>query len=170
MVKPKLYLFIGYPGAGKTTVARFVAAATGAVHLWADAERHKLFKRPTHSERESLELYDRLNRRTGELLAGGQSVVYDTNFNFYRDRQKLRHIAAKSGAETVLVWITVPKKVARYRAVHGPEVRNGYECSMSEEQFESITSKLEPPRDNENFIKISGLKLDKEEVLKLLNL
>ena len=170
MVKPKLYLFIGYPGSGKTTVSRFIAAATGAVHLWADVERHKLFKRPAHSEAESLELYNRLNRQAAELLAGGQSVVYDTNFNFYRDRQKMRQLAEHSGAETVLIWITLPKRVAKQRAVHATQTRNGYEFSMSEAQFAAITAKLEPPTEDEKFIKINGLKLDKAEVLQLLNL
>src|SRR5512146_1975677 len=170
MVKPKLYLFIGYPGAGKTTVSRFIAAATGAAHLWADVERHKLFRRPSHSEKESLELYDRLNRQAGDLLAAGKDVIYDTNFNFYRDRQKMRRLAAHSGAETVLIWISVPKRVARQRAVHAVETRNGYEFSMSQEQFEAITAKLEPPAEDEKFIKINGLKLDKREVLTQLGL
>jgi len=168
--KPRLYFFIGYPGAGKTSVARFVAGAAGAVHLWADVERHKLFRHPTHSEAESLELYDRLNRRASELLAAGKSVVYDTNFNFYRDRQKMRDIAVRSGGEPVLIWISVPKRVAKQRAVHAAETRNGYEFSMSDAQFEAITSKLEPPVKDEKFIKVDGLKLDKRHVLTQLGL
>lgn len=170
MSRPRLYFFIGYPGAGKTTVSKFIVKATGAVHLWADVERHKLFERPTHSETESLRLYDRLNRQAEELLAAGQSVVYDTNFNFFADRQKMREIAARQGAEAVLIWIAAPVAVAKKRAVHAPEVRNGYEFSMSEAQFDAIADKLEPPGKDEKFIKINGLKLDKREVLKLLKL
>ena len=169
MPKPKLYLFIGYPGAGKTTVARLIAETTGAVHLWADAERHKLFKRPTHSQAESLELYDRLNRRAADLLAASQSVVFDTNFNFYADRQKLRDIAARQGAETVLIWISVPRDVAKSRAVNVTDNRNGYQFSMTEEQFDNIVSKLEPPAKDEKFIKIDGTKLDRQEVIRLLS-
>lgn len=167
--KPILYLFIGYPGAGKTTVAKIIAQATGAVHLWADVERHKLFEQPTHSEVESLQLYDRLNREAGELLAAGRSVAFDTNFNHYADRQILRDIAARSGAETKLIWITLPKERARERAVNHPHIRNGYKVSMSEERFESIVSKLEPPRKDEKFIKIEGTKLDKPAVLALFS-
>lgn len=170
MGKPRLYFFIGYPGAGKTTISKFIVKATGAAHLWADVERHKQFERPAHSEEESLQLYDRLNRQAEELLAAGHSVVYDTNFNFYADRQKMRDIAARQGAEAVLIWVNAPKPIAKKRAVNGRDSRNGYLVSMTDEQFETIAAKLEPPTEDEKFIKISGLKLDKREVLKLLNL
>ena len=60
-MKPTLYLLIGYPGAGKTTVAGIISEQKGAVHLMADAERHKRFPNPTHSAEESLQLYDELN-------------------------------------------------------------------------------------------------------------
>ncbi len=170
MVKPTLYLFIGYPGAGKTAVAKVIAETTGAVHLWADVERHRLFKRPTHSEAESVELYSRLNRQAGELLASGKNVIFDTNFNFFADRQKLRGIAERHGAKTVLIWITVPKQVAKKRAVHTPAARNGYLVSMTQAEFEAITAKLEPPTENENVVKIDGTRLDKQTVIKLLNL
>lgn len=169
MIRPKLYIFIGYPGAGKTTISKIIAEATGAVHIWADAERHKIFSKPTHSQAESLELYDRLNHRAAELLAAGKSVVYDTNFNFYADRQKMRDIAMRSGAETVLVWINLPKQVAKQRAVHSTDSRNGYQTGMTEEQFESIVAKLEPPAENEKFVKINGLKFDRQEVVSLVS-
>jgi predicted kinase len=169
MTKPELYLFIGYPGAGKTTVAKIIANTTGALHLWADVERHKLFKHPTHSKAESVQLYDRLNRETEALLAAGRSVVFDTNFNFYADRQKLRGIAARHGAETKLIWVALPKRLAKSRAVGHPSIRNGYRVSMTEEQFDAIVAKLEPPAEDEKFIKIDGAKLDKPTVLALLS-
>lgn len=169
MNKPTLYLFIGYPGAGKTAVSKIIANATGAVHLWADVERHKLFPQPTHSEAESLELYDRLNHEAETLLAAGRSVVFDTNFNHYADRQKLRDIAARCGAETKLIWINLPKRLAKSRAVDHPITRNGYQVSMTESQFESIVAKLEPPAKDEKFIKIDGTKFDKSAVLALLS-
>ncbi|HVX56760.1 MAG TPA: ATP-binding protein [Candidatus Saccharimonadales bacterium] len=169
MPRPILYLMIGYPGAGKTTVAEIIHDATGAVHLWSDIERHKLFGHPTHSEEESVKLYDELNRRAGELLAAGQSVVFDTNFNFRTDRQKLRDIADRHGADTLAIWVQVPKEVARERVVSAGQVRNGYHTAMSEERFDRIVSKLEPPTADENFIKIDGTKLDRQTVLRLLS-
>ncbi len=143
MKKPVLYLMVGSPGAGKTTAAKLIAEHTGATHLWADAERHKLFKEPTHSRKESTELYGKLNTAAAYLLGNGKSVVFDTNFNFFGDRQKLRDIASDQGAQSVIIWLTTSDEIARQRAVHTKDERNGYTDSMNAEQFDTIISKLE---------------------------
>ncbi len=169
MSKPTLYLFIGYPGAGKTSAAKAIADATGAVHLWADVERHKLFPNPTHSLQESNELYERLNQRASELLAQGKSVLYDTNFNFQADRQLMRDIANRHAAETLTLWITTPLEIARSRAVGEHRLRNYYSITMSNDQFDSIVSKLEAPTEDEKVIKIDGAKLDAEQLVRLVN-
>ena len=160
---------VGYPGAGKTTVARIIAEETGAIHLWADVERHKMFEQPTHSQEESMRLYDELNRGAEALLAGGHSVVFDTNFNFREDRQKLRDIATRHGAETIVVWITIPVGIAKDRAVGADESRNGYQAQMTGEQFDAIVTKLEPPSEDEKVIKLDGTKLDERTVLALVS-
>jgi predicted kinase len=169
-VKPKLYYFIGYPGAGKTTLAKAIAEAAPATHIWADDERHKLFPGTTHNQAESVKLYDILNGRAEQLLADAKSVVFDTNFNFYNDRQLMRQIAQRQNAEAILIWLDVPLQIAKERAVCGDQTRNGYTISMTAEQFDSIASKLEPPRKNEKFIKILDPKLDTKVAIRQLGL
>lgn len=169
-MKPKLYYFIGYPGAGKTTLAKLIAQVSDAEHLWADNERHKLFPDASHSHEESRQLYDVLNRRAEQLLGAGKSVVFDTNFNFYDDRQLMREMAERQNAESVLIWLDTPLQIAKARAVCKDEMRNGYPFSMSDEQFDTIVSKLELPRKNEEFIKIASTKLDSQAALKQLGL
>lgn len=165
----RLYLMVGYPGAGKTTVARWIAEHTGAVHLWADVERNRLFDSPTHSEAESSRLYEQLNEQTDRLLGEGKSVVFDTNFNHYADRQLLREIARRHNVEAVVIWVATPTEVARQRAVHSQVVRNGYDFAMTGEQFDAIAAKLEPPLPkNEKIIKIDGTKLDAATVMRLI--
>jgi predicted kinase len=168
MNQPKLYLFIGYPGAGKTTVAQIIADETGAKHLWADVERHKIFKEPTHSIEESNQLYDELNKATDYLLSQGRDVVFDTNFNYYSDREKLRVIAKKNNAKTILLWITTPIEVAKQRATNSQSSRNLYAINMSVEQFDAIASKLEPPYADEKYIKINCQNVKKEKIINLV--
>lgn len=167
MKQPVLYLMVGYPGAGKTTIAKLITEATGAEHVWADWERHKMFGKPNHSETESAALYAALNKHVAQLLAGGTSVIFDTNFNYAADRRLLHDIAARNGAETVVLWVTTPPEVARERAVHSRVVRNGYDFSMTPEQFEQVAGHLEPPNNPnnyENVIKIDGTKIDEAAI------
>jgi predicted kinase len=170
MFKPVLYLFVGYPGAGKTTISQLIKHTAGAVHIWADLERHKMFPEPTHSQTESRALYDTLNERTAELLKSGKSVIFDTNFNHRADRDLLRKIATEAGAETVIVWITTPRETAKQRAVHDRIVRNGYDYVMDEAQFDAIADKLEPPTEDEKVLKIDGTHIDPEQVKHILKL
>ena len=171
MQKPVLYLLVGYPGAGKTTAARIIQGKSGAFHIWADHERRKLFTHPTHSKEESKELYDQLNHATDYMLKQGKSVIFDTNFNFRKDRDYLRALAKSHGADTFVVWITTPKALARKRAVqdsHGQDTRLYGNMSLAD--FERIASHLQPPDEDEKVVKIDGTNLDTKALLKQLGL
>ena len=166
-----LYLFIGYPGAGKTTIAKHIEEKTGAVHLWADRERQKLFGYATHSEDENRQLYEYLDQQTDRLLAEGHSVIFDTNFNFHKDRLMLRDIAARHGAKTEIIWVNTPKEVAKPRALHHTHRdRNGYPVTMTEEEFDRLSNHLEPPSPDEHPVIIDGTDLNKVDLDKLLGL
>ncbi len=171
MQKPKLYLFLGYPGAGKTTAAQYIQQKTGAALLWADYERRKMFGQPTYSAEENSKLYEYLDKKAAELLGDGKSVIFDTNFNFYRDREELRNIAARQNADAVTIWVTTPKEIAKHRAVE-ESLNQGTRLygNMSEEDFERIASHLEEPNDNENVVKINGSNLDSHDLLERLDL
>ena len=170
MQRPKLYLFIGYPGAGKTAIAKIIAENTHAFHIWADVERHKLFPDPTHSKEESDKLYESLNQATEYLLAQGKSVIFDTNFNHKADRNNLRKIAKKYNAETVLIWVKTPLGTAMNRAVNSKVKRNNYNYIMTDKQFYEIAGKLEPPSKLEKAITIDGTDIKKTVVLEKLGL
>jgi predicted kinase len=170
MGKPRLYLLVGYPGSGKTTISRIIHEVTGATHIWTDWERRTMFRQPTHSSSENTKLYDYLNTLTSQLLSEGKSVIFDTNFNFFKDRQHLRKIATQAGAETIVIWLTTSKDLSKKRAVQTGTIRNGYTARMTAEQFETIVSHLEPPDKNEKVIKIDGTRLDSRHVKKILGL
>lgn len=165
MAKLTLYLMVGYPGAGKTTTARVLHKITGAEHLWADHERRRRYSTPTYSHTENLELYDHLNQVAKSKLEQGQSVIFDTNFNFHKDRERLRNLASKQGAQTILVWLKTPKDLAKQRATSDAHTQDTRILgNMPEADFERMSNNLEPPRENEVYIEIDGTNVSEQHV------
>lgn len=171
MKRATLYLMVGYPGAGKTTVSQIIHELTGAVHIWADYERRAMFGDPTHSASESRELYKHLNNATELLLSDGKSVIFDTNFNFRKDRDKLRDIAAARDADVVLVWVKVGKDVARKRATTKSEAQaTRLLGDIPESDFNRMTGNLQPPDDDEKPVILDGTRITPEYVAEQLDL
>lgn len=160
---------MGYPGSGKTTTAIAIKNVTGAVHLWADKIRRERYGRPSYRHSENLALYDHINKLAAELLAAGNSVVFDTNFNFYDDREKLRQIANEHGAETVVVWVQTSKTMAKERATKDSHLQDTRTLGdMEEEDFQRISNKLEEPQENEIVITVDGTMVSDEFVAERL--
>jgi len=157
---PTLYLLLGYPGSGKTTASKVIHELTGAVHLWADHIRRERFGTPTYSHKENIALYKHLNELTAELLAAENSVIFDTNFNFYKDRERLRRVAAAHDAKAILIWVRVPKHVAKERATknaHTQETRVLGDMPVGE--FERMSRNLQPPVKGEPYIELDGTRI-----------
>ena len=166
-----LYLMLGYPGSGKTTASKIIHELTGAEHLWADHERRLRFETPTHSQEEHLALYNALNHKAQSLLEEGISVVYDTNFSFFKDREHMRKIAEQADAKTVLVWVHTPKELAKERATQGAHTQGTRVLGdMPEADFERITGNMEAPADNEAYTELDGTKLTESYIKDKLKL
>lgn len=165
MKKLTLFLMLGYPGAGKTTAAGQIAHVTGATHLWADRVRRERYGEPTYSRQETRELYEHLNEVAAELLNAGNSVVFDTNFNFYKDRQHLREIAETHGATTIVVWVRTDADLAKKRATTlGQSEPTRVLGTMPEESFNRMAGNLQPPHPDETVITLDGTKITAEYV------
>jgi predicted kinase len=169
MDKPRLYLMLGYPGAGKTSVAKIIEKLTGAVRLSSDDLRLQLFPHPTYSQDEHDAVYKELDRRTEALLQEGKGVIYDANLNRYIHRIEKYVIAERTNARAVLVWVQVPRDLARERAV----LRGHHHLVPKDETFESmfdrVSSIIEEPREDERAYTLDGTEVDDQSVQKLLN-
>ncbi len=171
MSKQTLYLMLGYPGAGKTTAAQIIHELTGAVHLWTDKERLTRYGEPTYSHEENLDIYSILNQETAQLLSLGESVIFDTSFNYYKDRERLRDIAFSHNADCVVVWVTTHKPIAKERAIQNAHLqKTRIQGNMSLDVFERISNNLEPPLRHETFVELDGTQLTPEYVARRLGL
>lgn len=170
MHQPMLFLLLGFPGAGKTTVSKMIEQQTGAVHLWADHERRKRYGKPSFSHEENVALYNELNATTATLLDEGKSVIFDTAFNFYKDREHLRGIAGKHGAQVVIIWVRTAKELARERATKNAHLQHTrlFGNMHPVDHFERLSDKLEPPREGEHVIEFDGTHVTPEQVAEAL--
>lgn len=162
----KLYLMLGYPGAGKTTVAEHIHHLTGAVHLSSDKIRLELFPKPTFSEEEHAALYAEIDRRTHDLLAVGEDVIYDANLNRYVHRKEKYDICQQTGATPQLIWVKTATELAKERAtvlgVNDPDRRPF--GNLDGAVFDRLASEIEPPTQGEKPIVIDGQNVSRESV------
>lgn len=162
---------MGYPGSGKTSAALEIAQLTGAEHLWADKIRRQRLGQPTYSHQENMHLYQEMNQRVAELLATGKSVVFDTAFNFYKDREHLREVARSHGAECVLLWLKVDRDTAKERALMSEiQAIRPLGHDMKPEDFERMADNLEAPHADEAYIALDGTQITSDYIRKQLNL
>lgn len=165
MQQTTLYLMVGYPGAGKTTIAQYIHELTGATHIWVDRERIATFGNPTFSSQESRQLYALLNARVGQLLRDGMSVIYDTDFRFRKDRDHLREIATAAGAKAVAVWLTTDLPTSKRRATQeGDREPTRLLGNMPEQDFMRTTTHSQWPAADEHPLTLAGIHTTKEEV------
>ena len=113
--KPILTLMVGLPGAGKTTRAKELEQATGAVRFTPDEWHLFLFGDDFHDPREHA-LHDQRHDRVEELqwrlgkrlLAQGVSVSLDFGFWAKEQREEKYREAQALGVEFSLCYVHAP--------------------------------------------------------------
>lgn len=165
---PKLYLMMGYPGAGKTTAAEVIQQITDAVHLSSDKMRLEVAPKPVFSATEHDQLYTKLNQSTEELLAEGKDVIYDANLNRRQHRQEKYDIARRTGAEPVLVWVQTEKTLAKTRALDEKRSHLVPRDETADEMWERIATIIEPPQADEHPVIVDGTKISPDYIRSVL--
>ena len=107
---PTLFLMVGLPGAGKTTVARQLERERGALRLSPDEWLAPLFGTDEHPSPEQRKVVEALQWEVAaRALCLGVSVILENGFWARAEREALRLRAADLGVRSELVFLNVPR-------------------------------------------------------------
>lgn len=110
-----LYLTVGLPGSGKTTLARRIAESERLLRLTPDDWMAPLFNDSGADGRRDI-LEGRMIWVAHEVLRSGASVVLDFGCWSPDERYAIRHIAEGAGARFDLKFVTLAEGERRARA------------------------------------------------------
>ncbi len=112
---PAAVVLVGPPGAGKSHLARALAARHPFAHLDSDRLRRALFERPEYTNAENLRLFKAYHELMARLLSRGVSVICDATNLKEAYRRPLYEIAENRGATLVVVQLETPRAIVESR-------------------------------------------------------
>lgn len=156
--KPVLLCLYGFPGSGKSYVARNLSSSIQMAHVSADRIRNELFQKPRYDAQENAVVLHLMNYMTSEFLEAGVSVVYDVGAYRLGQRRALRELARKHKAQYLLVWLQVDPDTAFARTQQRDRrtTDDRYAQPMDQDAFSKVSSAMQNPNPNEPYMVISG--------------
>jgi predicted kinase len=153
--KGTLFFFAGKMAAGKSTLAKQIAARENAVLFSQDDWVEALFPNTIVNVATYLEYSGRINRLIApiviDLLRRGISVVMDFPGNTLNQRAWFRSIIDSAGVEHELHFLDTPDAICKAqlkaRSAHLPPGTKW----TTEEDFDLIASHFRPPEHDEGF-------------------
>lgn len=151
---PMLIAMCGIPFAGKSTLARAIAARCGLARVSIDeivSERAIDLGEHAENQRGWARAMAEGLDRTRRHLARGEPVVYDTANHTRRNRDRCRRVATQGRAEFRCVWVDVPVEVARGRLLaNRDDPRRG---DVPDASFWQIVNEFESPIDEPDVVR-----------------
>lgn len=158
LTRPTLILLYGYPGSGKTYLARQISEDIQAAHVQSDRIRFELFEQPRYDRQENQIVDHLMQYMTEEFLNAGISVLYDINAMRATQRRELRELARKHKADVLLVWLQIDHESAFTRATKRDrrKLDDRFTASIDQTTFRQIASGMQNPQATEDYVVISG--------------
>lgn len=156
--KPFLFMFYGYPGAGKTYFSRQLAEQVQAAHIQSDRIRSELFEQPRYDKQENDIVMQLMDYMTEEFLSAGLSVIYDVNAMRAGQRHALREMARKAHVTPLVVWFQMDPEIAYARSKQRDRRRadDKYAAQWDRATFDNIVAHMQNPGPAEPYVVISG--------------
>ena len=155
--KPTLICLYGYPGSGKSYLARNLAESLDLANVSSDRIRSELFQSPRYDPQENAIVTHLMDYMSEEFLSAGVSLVYDTNALRSSQRRKLRELARKHKAEYILIWlqIDIDSAFSRTQDRDRRTSDDKYAEPQTKNTFDRQLNGMQNP-DGEDYIVISG--------------
>ena len=150
----RLYILCGLPFAGKSSLARALAARLVLTNIAIDAindERGLGHGAAPISPEEWDGTYAEAFRRLDAALMAGGSVIFDAASFTRRQRDDLRQIAARHNACARVLWVDVPAAVATARWRRNRETGERYD--VRDDDFAQVVERFEPPAPDEDALR-----------------
>ncbi len=155
--KPTLICLFGFPGSGKSYLARNLANEIQLANVSSERIRNELFQTPRYDAQENAVVSHLMDYMCEEFLGAGVSVIYDTNAQRISQRRKLRELARKCRAEYLLIWLQIDVDSA-YLRTQGRDRRTSddkYAEPQTRRSFDNQASGMQNPQ-AEDYVVISG--------------
>ena len=154
---PGLIAMCGLPFSGKSVLARALSRELRIRLLSYDAEIYPANRRAAPAGASLAAEYDFVQgiarREIAEILAGGESLIYDDLLLDREDRRKLAAVAKAHWAGYVLVYLDTPLPVIEERRAANSRTRA--RASVPDGKIRTDAALLQPPDEAEQAIYVS---------------
>lgn len=154
---PGLIAMCGLPFSGKSVLARALSRELRMRLLSYDAEIYPANRRAAPAGASLAAEYDFVQgiarREIAEILAGGDSLIYDDLLLEREDRRKVAAVAEAHWAGFVLVYLDTPLPVIEERRAANSRTRA--RASVPDGKIRTDAALLEPPEESEQAVYVS---------------
>ncbi len=156
--QPLLIMLYGFPGSGKTYVARQLANHINATHVQGERIRGELFSNPRYDREENNVVNQLMNYMTEEFLNAGVSVIYDANALRAAQRHSLRSTARKFKAQPLVIWMQIDSDSAYMRTQRRDRRKadDRFSLNIDRQTFDNVLRNMQNPTNAEDYVVLSG--------------